>query len=92
LLFAKKAVEWGADGVVAGATYPEKIREICQVTRGMVPIYSPGIGAQGGDIGEAFKAGCNYAIVGRAIYESEDPGKSALEMKDKINRALKQSK
>jgi orotidine-5'-phosphate decarboxylase len=91
LLFARKAVKWGADGVVAGATYPDKIREIRQVTGGKVPIYSPGIGAQGGDIAEAFKAGCKYAIVGRAIFESEDPAKSALEMKDKINRALKES-
>jgi len=90
LLFAVKAVEWGADGVVAGATYPEKIREISQITEGKVPIYSPGVGAQGGDIKEALKAGCKYAIVGRAIFESEDPGKSALEMKEKINKALKE--
>jgi orotidine-5'-phosphate decarboxylase len=90
LLFAQKAVKWGADGVVAGATYPDKIREINQVTKGKVPIYSQGIGAQGGDIAEAFKAGCKYAIVGRAIFESKDPGKSAREMKDKINEALKE--
>jgi orotidine-5'-phosphate decarboxylase len=90
LLFAHKAVEWGADGVIAGATYPEKIRDINQITDGKVPIYSPGIGAQGGDIKEAMKAGCKYAIIGRAIFESEDPGKSALEMKEKINKALKE--
>lgn len=88
LLFAQKAVKWGADGVVAGATYPDKIREINQITRDKVPIYSPGIGAQGGDIKEALKAGCKYPIIGRAIFESEDPGKSALEMKEKINKAL----
>jgi orotidine-5'-phosphate decarboxylase len=90
LLFARKAAEWGADGVIAGATYPEKIREINQVTQGKVPIYSPGIGPQGGDIKAALKAGCSYPIVGRAIFESEDPGKSASEMKEKINNALKE--
>ncbi len=92
LLFAQKAVKWGADGVVVGATYPDKIREINDVTEGKVPIYSPGIGAQGGDISEAFRAGCKYAIVGRAIFESEDPGKSARDTKDKINKALKELK
>jgi orotidine-5'-phosphate decarboxylase len=90
LVFAHRAVEWGADGVIAGATYPEKIREINQITDGKVPIYSPGIGAQGGDVKEAMKAGCKYAIIGRAIFESEDPSKSALEMKEKINMALKE--
>jgi orotidine-5'-phosphate decarboxylase len=92
LIFAQKAVKWGADGVVAGATYPDKIREINEVTKGKVPIYSPGIGTQGGDLAEAFRAGCKYAIVGRAIFESKDPGKSARETKDKINNVLKQLK
>jgi orotidine-5'-phosphate decarboxylase len=90
LLFAQKAAEWNADGVIAGATYPEKIREINKVTQGKVPIYSPGIGAQGGDIKAALKAGCTYPIVGRAIFESEDPEKSVLEIKEKINNALKE--
>ena len=29
--FARKALKWGADGVVVGATYPEKIKEIKQI-------------------------------------------------------------
>src|SRR4030067_1537872 len=29
--FARKALKWGADGVVVGATYPEKISEITQI-------------------------------------------------------------
>jgi orotidine-5'-phosphate decarboxylase len=88
MLFAEKAVKWGADGVVVGATYPERIKEIHEATKEKVPIYSPGIGAQGGEIEAAFKAGCKYAIVGRSIYESENPDKSAGEIKDKINRTL----
>jgi orotidine-5'-phosphate decarboxylase len=89
LVFAEKAVKWGADGIVVGATYPDKIKEIHKIVKEKVPIYSPGIGAQGGEIEEAFKSGCTFAIVGRSIYESEDPAKSAREIKERINEALR---
>ncbi|WXG43385.1 MAG: orotidine 5'-phosphate decarboxylase [Promethearchaeati archaeon SRVP18_Atabeyarchaeia-1] len=92
MLFAEKAVKWGADGVVVGATYPERIREVHEVTKGRVPIYSPGIGAQGGEIDAAFKAGCEYAIIGRSIYESDSPENAAAEIKDKINGVLSKLK
>jgi orotidine-5'-phosphate decarboxylase len=65
--FAKKALSWGADGVVVGATVPEKIREIHEILGEKVPIYSPGIGAQGGAAEIAIKAGTRYLIVGREI-------------------------
>lgn len=44
-------------------------------------LYSPGIGAQGGSIEEYSKAAGKYwhAIVGRAIYESKDIKRSAME-------------
>lgn len=90
MVFAEKAVKWGADGVVVGATYPEKIKEIRRIVGDKVPIYSPGIGAQGGEMSESFKAGCTFAIVGRSIYESEDPARSARELKEKINEVLRE--
>jgi orotidine-5'-phosphate decarboxylase len=34
---------------------------------------TPGIGAQGGKVRDAIKAGADYVIVGRSIYESENP-------------------
>ena len=77
VLFAKKASEWQADGVVVGATAPEKIREIQQILRGTVPIYSPGVGAQGGAAETARKAGARYLIVGREITTAEDPAAAA---------------
>jgi orotidine-5'-phosphate decarboxylase len=88
LLFAEKAAKWSADGVVVGATYPEKIREVFQATEGKVPIYSPGIGAQGGETEAVFEAGCAYAIIGRSIYESDNPDSAAAKIKDEINRIL----
>lgn len=75
--FAKKALKWGADGVVVGATYPQKITEIKQILGEKVPIYSPGIGVQGGAAETALKAGASYLIVGREITLADDPAQAA---------------
>lgn len=80
-MFAQKALRWGADGAVIGATYPEKIRELHSILGGKVPIYSPGIGAQGGNIEKAVRSGAKYLIVGRAITLARDPSKAAENMK-----------
>lgn len=77
LSFAKKALKWDADGVVVGATYPEKIREIHEILGEKVPIYSPGIGVQGGTAETALKAGARYLIVGRDITLAQNPGEAA---------------
>jgi orotidine-5'-phosphate decarboxylase len=80
LSFAKKALNWNADGVVVGATYPEKIREIHEILRENVPIYSPGIGVQGGKAETALKAGARYLIVGRDIALAQNPAEIAKEL------------
>jgi len=82
MVFAKKALTWKADGVVVGATFPEKIREIRQILREEVPIYSPGIGAQGGKIRQAIKAGASFLIVGRTIIFSENPAETTKKLRD----------
>jgi orotidine-5'-phosphate decarboxylase len=82
--FAKKALKWGADGVVVGATYPEKIREIKQILSEKVPIYSPGIGAQGGAAEMAVKSGASYLIVGREITMASDPAQTARKLCDSV--------
>jgi orotidine-5'-phosphate decarboxylase len=86
VLFAKKALKWGADGVVVGATHPEKIREIHGILGGNVPIYAPGIGAQGGAAETALKAGARYLIVGREITLAKDPAEVAENFKTLIKR------
>jgi orotidine-5'-phosphate decarboxylase len=73
LSFARKALRWQADGAVVGATVPEKIAEIHRVLGDAVPIYSPGVGAQGGAAQAALKAGARYLIVGREIVQARDP-------------------
>jgi orotidine-5'-phosphate decarboxylase len=76
---ARLAVEAGAAGVVAPATRPEKIRLIRSII-GEGIIISPGVGAQGGSARAALQAGADYLIVGRSIYEAEDPAASAKEL------------
>ena len=83
--FAKKALKWNADGVVVGATYPQKIAEIKQILRENVPIYSPGIGVQGGTAETALKAGASYLIVGREIIFAEDPAQTARKFAKQLN-------
>jgi len=78
--FARKALAWNADGVVVGATVPEKIREIHAVLGEAVPIYSPGVGAQGGTADAARKAGASYLIVGREITMADKPAEAARKM------------
>ena len=82
--FAKKALKYGADGIVVGATHPQKIAEIEQIVGQNVPIYSPGIGAQGGTAEAALKAGATYLIVGREITLASDPAKAASQLLDSI--------
>ena len=36
-------------------------------------IIPPGVGAQGGSAGDAIRAGADYVIAGRSIYQSDDP-------------------
>ena len=82
--FAKKALNWGADGVVVGATVPEKIAEVKRILGEKVAIYSPGVGAQGGAAEKAIKAGASYLIVGREITNSDDPAQAARRVCDSI--------
>ncbi len=91
-VFARKALEWGADGAVVGATYPEKIREVYSILGDKVPIYSPGIGAQGGAVEEAARSGAKYLIVGREITLAENPSKVAESLKVAAQKSLERAK
>jgi len=71
--FAWKSLAWKADGIVVGATRPEKIAQLRSVVGEAMPIYSPGIGAQGGMADAARKAGARYLIVGREIIQANNP-------------------
>ena len=86
--FAKQALKYGADGAVVGATYPKKLKEVHDILRDKVPIYSPGIGAQGGEAKAALDSGARYLIVGRAITGADDPAVSARKIRDSAKKKV----
>jgi orotidine-5'-phosphate decarboxylase len=95
------AEQWNASGncgLVVGATFPNEIARVRQLT-GDMPLLVPGIGAQGGDIEATVKAGRTAGGVGlminssRAIlYAGKDEDfamqarRVASETRDAINR------
>jgi orotidine-5'-phosphate decarboxylase len=83
-LFAEMAVEWKANGVVVGATKPEIITKVRELAGGNMAIFSPGVGAQGGDARRAIEAGSDYLIVGRSIYGDANPSAAAGRYRDML--------
>jgi orotidine-5'-phosphate decarboxylase len=81
--FARLAVRTGAAGIIAPATRPDRVKAL----RGIVGtrlILAPGVGAQGAKTSDAIAAGADAVIVGRAIYEAKDPGRTARAIADEI--------
>ena len=74
--FCSFALEVGATGVIAPATRPDDVAKVRRLV-GDLEILSPGVGAQGGYSKETLKAGDDFIIVGRAIYQSDNPASSA---------------
>lgn len=72
-LFLELAISEHADGIIAGATYPQIIKYCKKKTKNNLAIYSPGIGTQGGKIKNVLNAGTDFFIVGRTILNSKNP-------------------
>lgn len=83
---AEMAKELNIDGIVAPSTRPERLKYIKEIV-GEIPIISPGVGAQGGDLNKVLEIleDDDYIIVGRSIYESENPKESAYYYKKILN-------
>ena len=73
-LFLNMAIDARADGIVVGATHANILKEVSAKT---IPIFSPGIGTQGGRVDIAIKNGTDFFILGRSIIASSDPIKEA---------------
>ncbi len=68
----KAACHWNGNrnvGLVAGATYPRELAQIREAV-GDMPLLVPGVGAQGGDIGQVVEAGLNSRGTGMIINSS----------------------
>ena len=101
-IIAHKATHvWNYNGnilLVVGATYPDELTEIREIT-GDMPFLVPGIGAQGGDVEKAVKSGKTRNGTGMIINSSrgiiyagngtdfaEKARKAAILLRDEINR------
>jgi len=82
-------------GLVVGATHPQALERV----RWLAPelwILAPGIGAQGGDLRAALKAGLRLDGMGllipvsRAISRRADPRQAAIELRDQINQIIRE--
>ena len=83
-LFLRWAVREGADGIIAGATFPGIVERCSRAARGRLDIYSPGVGTQGGDALTAVSAGADYIIVGRTILNARDPVAAARGIQESV--------
>jgi orotidine-5'-phosphate decarboxylase len=87
---AKMAKELGARGIVAPATRPNRVKRYREIIGKDMLIISPGVGPQGGQIGDAIKEGANFEVIGRLIYTSDDPGRTAREVSQKLKKRLEE--
>ena len=89
---AKLAHMWNIKnniGLVVGATYPETLARVREVAPNLW-FLAPGIGAQGGELESALKAGLRkdgkgmLINVSRSIARAEKPGVAGAELRDEI--------
>ncbi len=72
-IFLQYARRSNVDGIVVGATHLKILKHISSISS--IPIYSPGVGTQGGDPKLAIDSGSNYLIIGRSILNSKNKRK-----------------
>ena len=73
-IFLKYARKSKVDGIVVGATHLKTLKYISSISS--IPIYSPGVGTQGGNPKLAISNGSNYLIIGRSILRSKNQRKT----------------
>jgi uridine monophosphate synthetase len=89
---AQLAQKWNTKkniGIVVGATHPQVMTEIRQAVPDLW-FLAPGVGAQGGELESALKAGLRkdgkgiLIPVSRAISRADKPGRAAAELRDSM--------
>jgi len=88
-IFAEKSLKWKAEGVVVGATKPQKIGEVKKILGEKIPIYSPGIGFQGGKVKNTLLKGAKFLIVGRTIINSKNPRVEAEKILEEASKFIR---
>lgn len=77
---AQLAASLGVFGVQAPGNRPERIQAIREIVGPERVIVCCGVGYQGGSLDEVIRAGGSYSIVGRAIYNADDPRRAVAEL------------
>ena len=81
---SKKA---GVYGLVAPANRPLYLKRVRELSDNL-KIISPGVGTQGGDILNALLLGSDYVIIGRSIYNSNNPEKTLNDFNNNIRNSF----
>ena len=84
---ARMGVEMGITNYVAPSTRPERLSEIRDIVGKEAFMISPGVGTQGGDPRETLKYS-NALIIGRSIYNAEDPEQDTKDIVDSIKYSI----
>lgn len=79
-LFLQYAKKSNVDGIVVGATHLRILKRISTVSN--IPIYTPGVGTQGGKPKSAISSGSSYLIIGRSILHSKNKRKTLSRLLD----------
>ena len=83
-IFYENSQSAGVDGVVVGGNRLDILKELRDKGDEGLPIYSPGIITQGGDIKMALESGSTYLIIGRAIINSDSPLNTVKDIYDLV--------
>ncbi|MFX0094499.1 MAG: orotidine-5'-phosphate decarboxylase [Candidatus Hodarchaeota archaeon] len=81
---AEMARDLGVYGIQAPATKEGRVRKMRQIVGNDLVIISCGIKTQGPSPGSAIEEGADYEIIGRSIYESQNPKQSAKSIREKL--------
>lgn len=94
---ARLAMDWNNNkniGLVVGATQPEAMRRVRKLNP-TAWLLAPGVGAQGGDLESALRAGLRsdgkgvLLPVSRAISRAADPARAAANLRDEVLEVLR---
>lgn len=71
-----RSIKMGVENFVAPGNNPDRIkayRDLAVNNGKEIKIFSPGVGPQGGGPDKAVSAGTDFLIIGRSIYQAENP-------------------
>jgi len=84
--FSNIARHMNLSGVQAPGNRPEVVNKVRGIVGPDLMIVCCGVGAQGGLYGHAIAAGADFEIIGRAIYQADNPKATVRDIKQEIQK------